>query len=380
MAPAAVVVIGPSQHGKSSFVELALAEGESGQATAVDIGSGDGTSCTAKPALYENTVLGTLIDTPGYNDTKLRFTNTAAGLMVADLMMQHNITEAKFILVNSLVDMAQSLPNTLKEFNLVFPNAFTSACVLATQVDKVNPQTDVPLKYHQLTEKCKSAKIAAYMQWKSRGNGADARLPKDEVTKQFQDLKHRIGLLPTYKLAKTAELEARIERKMDELQAAHGTTQEEHTEQVEEDYVEDYEDEEEVPVPETVTEFVDVTETVPVQVSRIKELEEPYEKANVFGVSFQGTRKREVAVTEVDLKEVRKQVPVTNSTTRWEKKKVTKQRVCKRTVPKTVMVTIEIPREQFKEQAKQAIASENEEQIRALINDAVQLHEAQDDV
>jgi len=87
------------------------------------------------------------MDTPGYNDTELRFTNEAAGSMVAGLLIEHDITEVKFIIVNSLVDMALSLPNTMTTVQLVFPGAMQSALVLGTCVDKVSPPDEIPLKW-----------------------------------------------------------------------------------------------------------------------------------------------------------------------------------------------------------------------------------------
>jgi len=362
--------MGPSQHGKSTFVEKAVLDG-----VVVPIGDGSGKSCTGKPSLYKGTRLGSLMDTPGYNDTEMRFPNQAAGEMVATQLIQIGSPNVKFIIVNSLVDMAVSLPATLKEFNLIFPGAMGSALVLGTQVDKVSPQSDVPLKYHELEKKCKSMGVGTCMQWKSFADANKSPLPAADLDDQFSTVQKKLRLLPPYQIKKVEALEQRIQTEMEQMKKDHGSISEEKIEDVEEQHVEDYEVEEEVPIPETVTELKTVKEMVPVPVTVMEEIDEPYTAWTipVVGIAIDGNRKKKVPITKIEYKEMTKEVPVTNAGTKWVKKSVTKQKVVNRTVPKTVTVEVEVPLENFRDAAKAKILAENEEKIKTLISNAKEL-------
>jgi len=162
---------------------------------------------------------------------------------------------------------------------------------------------------------------------------------------------------------------------MEQMKKDHGSISEEKIEDVEEQHVEDYEVDEEVPIPETVTELKTVTEMVPVPVTVMEEIDEPYTAWTipVVGIAIDGNRKKKVPITKVEYKEMTKEVPVTNAGTKWVKKSVTKQKVVNRTVPKTVTVEVEVPLENFREAAKAKILAENEEKIKTLISNAKEL-------
>lgn len=307
MSKEAVVVMGPSQHGKSTFIKLAADLGDAHIAT----GDGSGRSCTGEPGLYPKTRIGLLMDTPGYNDTECRFNNTAAGLMVASLLIQHGITKVKFILVNSLVDMAQSLPQTLREFNLVFPDAMGSALVLATQVDKVMPQEDVPLKWDQLKKSCSKFGIATQMKWRSFKDPEQTPLDNIDLDTQFGNLNDRMTKLQPYAPKKAGYLEERIKQKMDDLQKEHGKVQEDQTQDVDEQYISEYESEDDVPVPNTVTEWEEVTDKVPVPRTEMEEIEEPCTAFTIpiIGIPIPGTQTRKVPVTKIEWEDVTKKSP-----------------------------------------------------------------------
>jgi len=372
MTQEVVVVMGPSQHGKSTFIELAVLD-----TVSVATGDGSGKSCTEKPALYSNTRIGPLLDTPGYNDTECRFNNTAAGHMVAGLLIEHGIEEVKFILVNSLVDMAASLPSTLKEFNLVFPNAMQSALVLATQVDKVNPPDEVPKKWENLKQRCRHSGIATQLQWQSYKDSYKNPLEKSDLDDRFGCLKDRLTKLPSYKPKKAGDLEQRIQEKMKQLQKEAGNLQQEQTQDFEEQYMEDVSDYEDVPVPHTVAEFKTVTERVPFPKTVWMDVEEPCTAWTVpyVNIPIKGTQKKKVPVSELQWEEVSRQIPVINCKTEWIKKRVTKQKLNTRTIQKTVTVEVDVPLESFRAAAKQIILDENENQIKDLIQNARSLQD-----
>jgi len=210
------------------------------------------------------------------------------------------------------------------------------------------------------------------MQWQSFKDANKAPLYQGSLDKQFEELTAKLRLLPTYTPKKAEDLEERIKKKMAELQKEHGPVEEEKTEDVEEPYIDEYSSDEDVPVPETVTEWVTVIEKVPVSVTGMEEIEEPCTVFTipVLGIPIPGTRTKKVPVTKVELQEVEKQVPATNTTTKWVKKKVKKQKVGTRTVPKTVKVSVEVPVENFRAAAKAMILEENERKIKELLENA----------
>lgn len=358
------VLIGPTQHGKSTVVQLLVKGG-----VAVATGKGDGLSCTTKMTLYEETLIGQLLDTMGFNDTHMRLTNMVIAQELAAWLIKHDFQGVKFIVVNSLVDQAMSVVQTLTQFNLVFPNALQSVLVLATQVDKVSPESEVPLKWFELERKCQEVGVGQQMKWQSYKD--PQKTPLDDAVFQAQILKLQTKLkaLEPYTPQKASDLQARIDQKMDAMHKDHGTQTDTRTEDVEEDYIEEYEDEEEVPVQTSKTTFETIRERVPLPDTRMEQIEVPALKwiIPILNIPIEGTRRETFPVNTTKWEWVERKVPVVNSDTQMVTKKVKKQRVSKRTVPKTVTVTADIPRENFRAAAKDAILKENEEQMKTLI-------------
>ncbi|CAE7250768.1 unnamed protein product [Symbiodinium natans] len=128
----AVVIFGPTQAGKSTVVDF-LTEGD----TCIPIGDGDGHSVTAEAQLYDGTKLGCpMPDTPGINDTLMRFTNAEAGARVALGVAHARPKSLKFIITDSLANDSMQLNNTLETFTLAFGReVLPSVVVLATKAD-----------------------------------------------------------------------------------------------------------------------------------------------------------------------------------------------------------------------------------------------------
>merc|ERR1712168_1497037 len=106
--------------------------------------------------------------------------------------------------------------------------------------------------------------ITTQLQWQSYKEANKTPFERSELDDRFGVLKDRITKLPSYKPKNAGDLEQRIQEKMKKLQLEAGNLQEEQTQDFEEQYMEDFSDEEDVPVPQTVTEFQNVTERVPV--------------------------------------------------------------------------------------------------------------------
>merc|ERR1719433_1599305 len=78
MDSALTVIIGPSQHGKSTLIEILLDGSDS-----VAIGNGSGISCTTELKLYQNTKIGRLLDTVGFDDSDQLLSNQAIAEQLA---------------------------------------------------------------------------------------------------------------------------------------------------------------------------------------------------------------------------------------------------------------------------------------------------------
>merc|ERR1711997_461912 len=160
--------------------------------------------------------------------------------------------------------------------------------------------------------------------------------------------------------------------RMVELQKENGKVQEEQLQDVEEQYISDYSSDEDTPVPQTVTDWQEVTEKVPVSKTVMKEIEEDCTAWTfpLLNIPIPGTRKSTIPVSEVEWQEVTKSVPVQSTTTKWIKKRVKRQRVGTRTVTKTTTVEVEVPLENFRAAAKAMILEENEKKVKDLIDNA----------
>jgi len=337
-----IVWLGPTLHGKSTAIQH-LVKGTVDVAT----GSGNGLSCTTEMTLYLDTLIGDVLDTVGCKGAEKRLTNMAIAQQLAAYLIKHSFQGVKFIIVNSLVDQAMSITQTLMQFNLVFPNALRSVLVLGTQVDKVTPESEVELRWCELEKRCEQLGVGMQMKWQSYKDPQKTPLDDFVFQAQLSELQTKLKALEPCTPQKASELQARIDQKMHEMHNDHGTMKETVTEDVEEEYVDEYESDDEVPVQTTKTTFETITKRVP--------------------IPMEVTRRKTFPMNTVKLEWVECQVPVTNSDTQFVKKRIKKQKVCKRTVPKTVQVEVTVPKENFWVAAKDAILEENEEQMRALI-------------
>lgn len=139
-------VLGQSQHGKSSFINLL--SGLNSQA----VGCNDGRSCTVHigsvrfPDRFE--LLGSsetelrFFDVPGFGDTELRFTNREIlrGMKVTLAGLESRQFDALFVF-QSLAESAINLKATLERIQSMFgERVYRSTRVLMTKSDLLPPQ------------------------------------------------------------------------------------------------------------------------------------------------------------------------------------------------------------------------------------------------
>jgi len=103
------------------------------------VGNGNGASVTSQ-ALTINTELGLSMDTPGIDDTALRFTDDEAGRRVAIGVAASGAEKLKFLVFESLANDAMHLRSTLESLIRAFGAVVLGATVvLATKKDRLDP-------------------------------------------------------------------------------------------------------------------------------------------------------------------------------------------------------------------------------------------------
>eukprot|EP00927_Polykrikos_kofoidii_P005328 TRINITY_DN1210_c0_g2_i1.p1 TRINITY_DN1210_c0_g2~~TRINITY_DN1210_c0_g2_i1.p1 ORF type:complete len:417 (+),score=61.80 TRINITY_DN1210_c0_g2_i1:81-1253(+) len=126
-----VVAYGRTQSGKSTTLGKIQTRGRAPP----QVGDGDGESVTDKPSVIE-TEVGLTLDTPGLDDTKLRFSDDEAGRRVAIGVGACNVDRVKFLVFESLANDAMHLRGTLEKLARTFgANAFRASVVIATKAD-----------------------------------------------------------------------------------------------------------------------------------------------------------------------------------------------------------------------------------------------------
>merc|ERR1719195_2558407 len=99
------------------------------------MGDGAGESVTERAAVID-TKLGLMLDTPGIDDTRLRFTDDEAGRRVAVAVATSAVDQVKFLLFESLANDAMQLRGTLEKLNRAFGAiAAQNTLVIATKAD-----------------------------------------------------------------------------------------------------------------------------------------------------------------------------------------------------------------------------------------------------
>jgi hypothetical protein len=128
-----LVAYGPSQSGKSSAIKILKV---AGQQHDPEIGSGDGESVTQETKLYDTHLGWKVLDTPGNDDTKFRFSNDEAGRRVALGISGSGSSCVNFLLFESLANCRLGLRDTVKNLVEAFgEEAKKGTVVLATMPD-----------------------------------------------------------------------------------------------------------------------------------------------------------------------------------------------------------------------------------------------------
>lgn len=204
------VLYGPTQASKSTtFRRLCGEKNLAGES--VSVGDGTGESVT-EATMLRRSEIGLLMDTPGINDSKMRFTNAEAGRKVAVEVYDQNVKRVKVIVVESLANDAIGLAKTFSELDKAFGKSILkSVVVLATKADK-----------------CKGAdrdkRLGAIKDIVQKHSGTDVVVWQNEgyskpygYQAQLQELKAALERVPGCATRDIEDIEKRVERRAMEL-------------------------------------------------------------------------------------------------------------------------------------------------------------------
>ena len=126
------VVLGPSQQGKTTFVNDLMLDGGW-----LAVGDGSGESCT-EHTVVRQTLIGPVVDGPGDQDSRLTISNEEAGRRYAREVFAGGARQVKFLVFEGLDAPARQLRASLASLQTIFgPNALQAAVVVASRADLV---------------------------------------------------------------------------------------------------------------------------------------------------------------------------------------------------------------------------------------------------
>ena len=211
-----LAVLGQSQHGKSSFINLLS------RSNSQAVGCNDGRSCTANirsvrfPDCFE--LFGSqeielrLFDVPGFGDSELRFTNKQIleGMKVTLAGLESRQFDGLFVF-QSLAESTINLKGTLERIETMFgEKVYRSAIVIMTKSDLLNPQ--VMLKKRATVERICQEKRLPCLIWINNSDELGPISSSQQAT-QISTLRSSLTTLQPYEMMDMAEYERLVEER-----------------------------------------------------------------------------------------------------------------------------------------------------------------------
>jgi len=269
----AVILFGPTQAGKSTTFNNLCGRVCSASDSA-EMGDGSGESVTVETSLCSSKI-GLLLDTPGIDDSKLRFTNQEAGKKVALGVAAAGVKAVKFLVVESMANDAIALKRTLAALVQSFgDNVLASVVVLATKPDNL-PEPKREKRSQTLSELAAKFKVPEMVKFQHPEEIDPTR--RDAQEKELQSALDRVPATQTTDLE---DLNSKVQARARLLSEGQAPLVQEQIVEVPEQYVEPRE------VDDTYTEeYVDY-----------EERQEQYEAME----QYEGTYKQDIESTYVE--------------------------------------------------------------------------------
>ena len=137
-ADIANILFGPTQYGKSTFLNAILDKDED---IRPKTGTGNGQSVTRVSRLYRNTLIGPTIDVPGTNDTGLLLDAEQISQQVTLILAEERISEVRFLIFDSMSDSSTQIRPTLEHLIQAFGHrSRRSIVIIGSKFDRVDEE------------------------------------------------------------------------------------------------------------------------------------------------------------------------------------------------------------------------------------------------
>jgi len=208
-----LAVLGPSQFGKSSFINFLSG------LYSLTVGTGDGISTTLEvqevraPDPYRLFPEGAeirFLDVPGYGDSDLRLMDEQISESIKYRLVGMDSRKLDVLFVfQSIAESTMSLRSTFVHAEEMFgPSILQSTIVVLTKRDLVVPSM-IEKRMGTIDNICRPKHIP-YITWVN--NSTDSVIDEEQLSKQFADLKAALTLVQPYEMEKMETYERKVEK------------------------------------------------------------------------------------------------------------------------------------------------------------------------
>lgn len=349
----AIVAYGRTQSGKSTTIGMLKKPDQAMPAT----GDGAGESVTERATVID-TELGLMLDPPGIDDTRLRFTDDEAGRRVALGVATSSVDTVKFLVFESLANDAMQLRGTLEKLNRAFgATAARATLVLATKADMVQNLERRERRLGLIRAVVAEQGLHGPVLWQNEA------ISDDGYQTQLATLRAGLAQVQGVTTADLQDLRERQRRKAQELCDAYPTQTKTTNVEVDEQYTVPRQEQEPYQEPyveqEQYTETYEAPETYEVPEQRSYTYEK--RKGGIGGALGQTktcTGYHTVTVQKVRMVSKQRQAtrPVTKTRTAYRAVTKYDTKTRKKTIPQTVEYRLTVDR--FMDEALQVIIEE----------------------
>ena len=213
-----LAVLGPSQFGKSSFINLLSGF------YSLQVGTGDGISTTLEVQevkapdrfnLFPEGAEVRFLDVPGYGDSDIRLMDEQISESIKYRLVGMDSRKLDVLFVfQSIAESTMSLRSTFVHAEEMFgPSILQSIIVVLTKGDLVAPA--MLEKRIRIVDNICRPKHIPYITWAD--NSTDSIIDEEQLKKQLADLKAALTLLKSYEMTEMQAYEGKVEQSAREM-------------------------------------------------------------------------------------------------------------------------------------------------------------------
>lgn len=303
---AGIIVRGPSQTGKTTFVNENMEPGQASMPT----GDGSGESVTTDTAV-RRTMVGLIVDGPGDNDSGLRFTNEEAGRRYAVAVAAAGLTRVKALVFESMASPTIQLRASLASLKAAFGETMLQGIVVILSQCDLRMGQARERRIEAVRTVMAEQGLSELVLWQHSES-----LNTDEIQAQRDELSGALSRVSGVNTADLEDLWQRQRRRAQELCDAQPPRSRDV--EVEEEYAESYQEQEAYQEQEPYSTTESYQEQVPYTYQEAYAVQEPYQETEYHTVTVQEQRqvwkhggiRRALGEKKTITENVQKQVPV----------------------------------------------------------------------